>query len=195
MSSNGTMPTSWQHNSWGSNTPTFAYIKTDGHTGTHSVKVTVSKYVSGDAKWYFTPTTNVSGGKEYAFSMWYKTNTQPRAVVMYTDASGTSQYMTIPHPLPAANSSTTWMNFNTTFYLPQGATSATVFMLISSNDWLQVDDYSMVEHTPIGFNRPIVSLTFDDGLASTYSNGLPLLKQYGFVSTQFIVSGLLNTTG
>ncbi len=194
-SSNGAMPNGWQHDKWGTNTSTFAYIKTDGHSGTRSAKVTISKYVSGDAKWYFTPITNISDGKQYAFSVWYKTNTQPRTVVMYTDASGNDQYMTIARPLPAANSSTTWTNFSTTFYLPQGATSATVFMLISSNGWLQVDDYSIIAQAPVGYSRPIVSLTFDDGLASTYNNGLPILKQYGFVSTQYLVSGLLNTSG
>jgi len=39
----------------------------------------------------------------------------------------------------------------------------------------------------------MVSLTFDDGWSSIYTNGLPLLQKYGFVSTQYIISGKLNT--
>jgi peptidoglycan/xylan/chitin deacetylase (PgdA/CDA1 family) len=38
-----------------------------------------------------------------------------------------------------------------------------------------------------------VSLTFDDGLLSTYTNGLPLLKKYGLASTEYIVSGKIGT--
>ena len=68
-------------------------------------------------------------------------------------------------------------------------------MLIASNGWLQVDDYAITPYIPVGFNEPLVSLSFDDGLSSTYSNGLPLLTKYGFVSTQYIISGKLNTTG
>ncbi len=194
-SASNNQPTGWQHDKWGTNTSTFSYITNDGHNSTKSVKVTISKYSSGDAKWYFNPISSVSGDKSYKFSAWYKTNTQPSAVVMYTDSSNNENYMTIPRPLPNSNSSTTWTQYSSTFTLPKGATSATVFMLISSNGWLQVDDYSMQEYTPTGFSQPIVSLTFDDGLASTYTNGLPLLEQYGVVSTQYLISGFLNTPG
>lgn len=194
-SSTSGQPTGWQHDNWGTNTPSFSYITNDGHNGTKSVKVAISNYSSGDAKWYFNPVTSVSGGKFYKFSAWYKTNTQPGAVVMYTDSNNNKNYMTITRPLPSSTSSTTWTQYSSTFTLPQDAKSATVFMLISSNGWLQVDDYNMAEYTPTGFNQPMVSLTFDDGLESTYTNGLPLLQQYGLVSTQYIISGFLNTPG
>jgi peptidoglycan/xylan/chitin deacetylase (PgdA/CDA1 family) len=46
----------------------------------------------------------------------------------------------------------------------------------------------------VGFNRPIVSLTFDDGWASYYNNGLPILNKYGFKATDYIISGYLGDT-
>jgi peptidoglycan/xylan/chitin deacetylase (PgdA/CDA1 family) len=112
---------------------------------------------------------------------------------MYTDATGTEQYLTIQTPL-ANGSTTVWQQYTGTFTLPQNATSVTLFMLISSNGWLQVDDYSVTAQPVVGFTQPLVSLTFDDGLSSTYKNGLPILQKYGFVSTQYLISGTLNTS-
>jgi peptidoglycan/xylan/chitin deacetylase (PgdA/CDA1 family) len=70
----------------------------------------------------------------------------------------------------------------------------TVFHLINAKGTLTLDDASLTAYTPVGFNRALVSLTFDDGYESSYTNGLPLLQKYGFVSTQFIVTNLVGTT-
>lgn len=39
------------------------------------------------------------------------------------------------------------------------------------------------------FQEPLVTVTFDDGWESTYTQALPLLNKYGIHSTQFIISG------
>lgn len=41
--------------------------------------------------------------------------------------------------------------------------------------------------------QPIV-LTFDDGFADFYTEALPVLKQYGFVATLYVVTGFVNST-
>jgi len=38
------------------------------------------------------------------------------------------------------------------------------------------------------FNEPIISVTFDDGWESAYSEGLPVMQRYGIKSTQFILA-------
>lgn len=43
-----------------------------------------------------------------------------------------------------------------------------------------------------GFNRPIVSLTFDDAWLSVYENIVPLLEKEGFFATFYINTGVLN---
>lgn len=186
-------PLDWQTGGWGSNTTAFTYATNDGHTGTSSAILTVSNYVSGDAKWYFAPITTLTAGSQYTFSAWYKTNTQPHVVIAYTDASDTTRYMTIANPLPDSTSATTWQQYTSHFYLPQGTTSVTAFMLLSSNGWLQIDDYSITPYVPVGFSEPLLSVTFDDGWQSIYTNGLPLLEKYGLLSTQYISTGALNT--
>jgi len=44
----------------------------------------------------------------------------------------------------------------------------------------------------IGFSRPLVTLTFDDGPSSFYQNALPLLQKYGLNCTAFIISGAMD---
>lgn len=190
----GALPASWQKSSWGVNTAKFTYVANDGHAGTHSAKVTISGYSSGDAKWAFTPITTLTPGSQYKLSAWYKTNTQPKVVADYVDANGVDQYLELPNPLPAANATTVWQQYTATLDVPAGAKSMTIFMLINRNGWLQTDDFSLTSYAPVGFSAPMVSLTFDDGWSSIYTNGLPLLQKYGFVSTQYIISGKLNTT-
>jgi len=43
------------------------------------------------------------------------------------------------------------------------------------------------------FSRGMVSITFDDGFANVYNNALPVLNQYGFKTTQYIVSGAIGS--
>src|SRR5580704_4529824 len=52
-SSSGGMPTDWLEGSWGQNTPLFTYTNSGAEDGTHALQVSMSNYVSGDAKWYF----------------------------------------------------------------------------------------------------------------------------------------------
>jgi len=185
---NGTAPANWTPASWGSNTAAFTYEPT-GHTGTKSTKVTVSNYVDGDAKWMFDgisgPTT---AGAQYNFTSWYKTNTAPRAVAMYTLKDGSFSYANLPVVQPSTTAATTWQQYKGTFTVPANVAKTTVFMILNSNGWLQTDDYSIDAYKPTGFNRAMVSVTFDDGWASAYTQARPVLAQYGMLTTHYIIS-------
>jgi peptidoglycan/xylan/chitin deacetylase (PgdA/CDA1 family) len=41
------------------------------------------------------------------------------------------------------------------------------------------------------FDEPIISITFDDGWQSVYTNALPLLERYDMNSTQYITTGVV----
>lgn len=190
-STNGTTPDDWQNNSWGTNTSTFSYV-TDAHTGTHSVKTSISKYTSGDAKWFFAPVTGLQDGASYSFSAWLKASTQVHATAAFTMPDGSIAYETLA--LPLGVTSTTWKQYTTDFTAPTGAKDVTVYLLIESVGWVETDDYSLTTYTPTGFNEGLVSIDFDDGWSSIYTNGLPLLKKYGLPSTQYIISGKIGTS-
>jgi len=58
-------------------------------------------------------------------------------------------------------------------------------------DTRKVSTLSFIEKssTPQLFAEPLVSVTFDDGWASAYNNGLPLLSKYHVRTTQFLLPG------
>lgn len=182
VESGAATPTDWQSSSWGNNSANFQYVSGDAHEGTKSVKVTISNYVDGDAKWFFTPTSSIQAGKEYRFTNWYKGTVAPHVVALYILPGGVEQYVGLPSPLTV--SSTTWTRYSDTFSVPTNATAVSIFMYVSSNGWIQTDDYSITNYTPNGFSRPLVSLTFDDGHEDNVTSVLPVLNQYGYKSTQ-----------
>lgn len=173
-------PTSWQTGSWGSNTPQYEYVN-DGHDSTHSVKLTMTNYQDGDAKWFFEP-QNLQPGQDYRFSAWYKTNSAPQVVARYIKADGTERYFGMPRPEP--NGTADWQHYTDTFSVPEDAQKVTVFFFLASNGWLQTDDYSITPYQPTGFNRPLVSLTFDDGFEENVTTVLPRLNAHNIKSTQ-----------
>lgn len=180
---NTKLPANWSHSKWGTNTAKFAYVQ-NGHTGSRSVKVTISNYTDGDAKWLFDPITTLTPGKQYRFTAWYKSNVAPKAVAMFNKADGTTQYFGLPDPFATGNAKTTWQQYSDTFTVPTDAVSTSVFLFINKNGWLQTDDYSISNYQPTGFSRPLVTMTFDDGHEDNVTTALPLLNQYGFKTTQ-----------
>lgn len=178
-----TNPDFWQKSKWGNNTAVFAY-RNDGHTtaSNKSVRVTVSNYVDGDAKWYFDPIKTLTPGQQYRFTAWYKGTVIPHAVAMFIMADGSERYVGMPSPLSV--SSTTWQKYSDTFTVPAGAVSSTAFLYVNSNGWVQTDDYSLATYVPNGYSRPLVTLTFDDGHEDNATTALPIMNKYGFKSTQ-----------
>jgi len=186
-----TAPTAWQNNKWGTSTANFQYVTNEGHSGSKSIKVTVSNYVDGDAKWFFTPINTLTPGNQYRFTAWYKGTVQPHVVALYIKADGSEQYVGMPSPL--SNSPTTWQKYGDTFTVPQDAAYVSVFMYVAQNGWLQTDDYSITTYSPNGFNRALLTLTFDDGHEDNVNNALPLLNQYGFKTTQCYATTFLES--
>lgn len=184
--SSGSSPRGWLSNNWGSNTARFQYV--DGaRTGNKSVKVTVSNYVSGDAKWYFEPTDKLTPGSQYKYSVWYKSNVIPDAAVMYIMRDGSYYYAGLERPKNPI-STTSWQQYTSTITVPSDAVATSVFFLLNRNGWLQTDDYSLEDYTPQSFDRPLLSLTFDDGWAGNAQTALPILNQYGLKSTHCYLS-------
>ena len=180
--SNATTPANWSTSSWGTNSPKYEYLNS-GRTGSRSIKVTMQSISSGDAKWMFNPIT-LAPGKDYRFTAWYKSNTVPHVVANYIKADGSEDFFGMPDPQPAADSATNWQKYSETFSVPTGVQSVSVFLFLSNVGWVQSDDYSIEPYSFTGFNRPLVSLTFDDGFEENVTNALPVLNQYGFKSTQ-----------
>jgi peptidoglycan/xylan/chitin deacetylase (PgdA/CDA1 family) len=179
---NGGSPANWLASNWGNNTSAFTYLNT-GHTGTRSVKAEITSYTNGAANWYYSPIP-VTAGKTYKYENWYQSNvdTEVDAEVIMND--GSVQYYWITTVLASAG----WNKVSANFVIPTGAKSVTIYHILAKKGYLVTDDYNLAEYIPARFNRALISLTFDDGWRSIYTNGLPLLNKYGFVSTQYLLT-------
>ena len=183
---NSNLPLNWVHSSWGTNTETFAYLNS-GYNDTNSIQVNMTSYTYGDAKWHFMPQV-VSPDTQYQYSEYYKSNIQTQVMAVFNMNNGTTQYQFIGLP----DSANSWTKFTSDFSIPLGTSTLTIYHLINGVGTLTIDDSSLSPYNPTGFKRPLLSITFDDGYSSTFNNGLPLLKQYGYSSTQYIITDLIN---
>lgn len=183
---NPALPRSWSSSSWGTNTSTYSYLN-EGYQSNRSVKVSISNYQNGDAKWYFNP-ISIQPSTRYTFSNYYKSNTDSRVVAWITTSAGTNSYL----ELRGASASTTWSQYSDSFVTPANAQLISVFHLISSNGTLTIDNVNLIPSIASGFNRGLLTLTFDDGWEKNYQTALPLMQQFGFVSTQFYATQFIN---
>jgi len=183
---NPSLPRSWSNNSWGTNTSSFTYLN-EGHLSNRSVRVTVTNYQNGDAKWFFNPVP-VQPNTRYTFSNYYKSNTDSRVVAWITTTTGTNSYL----ELRGASTSTAWSQYSDSFITPGNAQLISIFHLLSKNGNLTIDDVNLVQSVASGFSRGLLTLTFDDGWENNYQTALPLMQQFGFVSTQFYATQFIN---
>jgi len=156
-------PYGWQNGHWGENHADFKYLETGGINNSRAVKIWISSYRGGDAKWYF-DYIKVRGGQRYRFSDWYKSDANT-TVALCTDTENLILNLMVP---PAAN----WSKTETTFTMPLDATRATVFHLLSANGNLTTDNYNFApvgfEETDRSFRAPLVSLIFIGGDPQKY---------------------------
>lgn len=182
---NGAAPQSWLSSNWGTNTSVFSYLST-GHTGSRSVKVETTSYTNGAANWYYASVPATSG-KTYKYENWYQSNvdTEVDAEIVMND--GSVQYAWLGTVFANPN----WTKFSTTFTMPAGAKSLSIYQILAKQGYIVSDDYSLTEYTPVPFNRGLVSITYDDGWINQYTNAFPLMQKYGLYGTFYIISGEL----
>ena len=185
------LPLGWNTSSWGSNVPQFTYL-TGGHTGQKAVKVQITQYSSGDAKWYFDEVP-VTADSSLTFSDFFMANVPGEVIIQYHTDTDTFNYSYLGN----TSASASWQQFFGTFTVPQHTVSVTVFHLIAQTGYLIVDDASLSKTTSPtnntnAFSEGLVSLNFDDGYKITFTNALPILNKAGLKSTQYVISGTLN---
>jgi len=175
-------PENWFRGGWGTNDPIFTYPAL-GVDGAKAAKVEITNYTNGDAKWYFTDIPVTAGGV-YTFTHEYRSNAQTNMTVRYTKTDGTVQYVSLRNLAAAPD----WIAVTETLTIPAGIVSLTLFHSLISAGWLEVDKFSLVTGNLDTFTRGMVSLTFDDGWISHYTDALPILTAEGVKGTFYIVS-------
>ncbi|MBP9710702.1 MAG: PQQ-dependent sugar dehydrogenase [Candidatus Pacebacteria bacterium] len=134
-------PTSWLRGGWGTNNRAFTY-PVAGPTSAKSARVEITSYTNGDAKWYFAEVP-VTGGKTYSFDHVYRSNTTTEVLARYTLTGGATQYQFLGN----APASATWSQNAYSITAPLNAVSLTVFHVVHSVGFLEVDDFVLADPT------------------------------------------------
>lgn len=137
----GSNPNNWYTNSWGSNTAVFNY-STSAQDGSRSLQITVSNFISGEAKW-FPDEIPVVAGKTYTFSNYYKSTANTVMMVGYK-INGTYQYYDIA-TIPTNGN---WTKYQINITPPANTTAVNFMHTIRSNGQLWTDNYSLTRAAP-----------------------------------------------
>jgi peptidoglycan/xylan/chitin deacetylase (PgdA/CDA1 family) len=140
-----TVPLNWSSNKWGTSTAAFSYPSTGAQDGTRSVKVVVSGYTDGDAKWFFN-TVAVQPNSDYVFTDYYKSTVPTRTVAMSVNASGTPTYFELSGNITAASG---WTQYSTPVRTLATTQTLTIFHLIDRNGTLELDNASLTYVPPV----------------------------------------------
>ena len=184
------MPGGWSTYQAGSNTASFSY---DSDTDGPYVQVSIKDYKNGEAKWQYLPLP-VSAYQYYRLSLTYKSDTSAPLIAEYEDGNGHRQFYTIATLMPASE----WTTIGYDVEIPSGMENAFFAAVLQHSGTLATRGYSLVNLTKSGpprWNRPLTSITFDDGRQSAYANALPILSRDGYKATFYINPSSIETPG
>lgn len=133
-------PDLWSKGGWGTSNRAFTY-PVQGVDGSRAASISVSGYVSGDAKWV-SGKVSIAPGKTYRFSDQYLSTGSSQVLLSYTNTSGAVTYALLAS-LPSSLGA--WKSHTSTFTAPSGAVSVSIYHLINSNGVLTLDGLSLVD--------------------------------------------------
>lgn len=167
------VPTCWMLGGYGTNTYTWTR-STDAHSGSYSQALQISAWSVGDRKLVSTQDSGTCApaavpGHRYTISAWYKGTLPSYLYSYYRNAAGNWVYLSQSTRLPAAS---TWTQASwPTPALPAGATNISIGIGGSSTGLLQMDDFALIDNTPVPDTTAPTSTISCDGLTSEESCG------------------------
>jgi peptidoglycan/xylan/chitin deacetylase (PgdA/CDA1 family) len=151
----------------------------------------IVNYQNGEAKWQYQPVP-VTADRNFEFSATYQSDREVDVVAEFELAAGGRVFHNLETVPPAGE----WTTIRESFQVPDGAKSALVTLVSHGDGTTRVRGYSLTDVTrpgPLRWDKPMVSITFDDGWQSVYDRALPLLNQHGFRSTQYVNASSIET--
>jgi peptidoglycan/xylan/chitin deacetylase (PgdA/CDA1 family) len=185
------MPAGWTGVQYGATTASFETTANAYH-GTRAV--TVTNGADGAEAGFLTTIQSPVANQRYSLSFAQEGNTYAYAYLTIGLTDGSTQYqslMSVPATLGA------WSQYADNFVTPANIKSLQITIATSGVGSLSLDSValtSLQNQTPANFTAGMISLTFDDGAKSTYTNGFPVLKQYGYKGTFYLNAGSIDTT-
>jgi peptidoglycan/xylan/chitin deacetylase (PgdA/CDA1 family) len=151
----------------------------------------IANYQNGEAKWQYPPVA-VTADRYFEFGATYRSEREVDVVAEFELADGGREFHNLATVPPAGE----WTTIGEAFQIPVRAKTAMVTLVSHGDGTTGVRDYSLTDITkpgPLRWDKPLVSITFDDGWQSVYDRALPLLNQHGFRSTQYLNASSIET--
>jgi peptidoglycan/xylan/chitin deacetylase (PgdA/CDA1 family) len=151
----------------------------------------IRDYQGGEAKWQYPPIP-VQADQHYRFAATYRSDQQVDVVAEFELKGGGRQFLNLSTVPPAGD----WTTLTEEVQVPAGATSLMLTLVSHGNGTTAVRDYELVDVTRPGdarWNRPLVSITFDDGWQSAYDQAVPLMQKYGYTGTFYVNPATIET--
>ncbi|HVS79992.1 MAG TPA: polysaccharide deacetylase family protein [Candidatus Paceibacterota bacterium] len=188
---NSSLPAGWTFTHAAGTAATAAYPVTS-YDGSKAAEITVTNVGNGFGADWYSDAIPVEGGDEYRFTDHFKSTAESWVEIEYQMSDGSYQYLDLLRLAPTAGA---WKEGSNTFMVPQGAESMTIYHLLQKNGTLDTDNYSL-EKLPSGaFDQGMITLEFDDSLASQYENALPILRDGGVTAGFYVITRALNESG
>ena len=203
MPARGNEATGWGQSKWGTSTAVFTRPSTGAHSGTHSLRVDVSGYTEGDAKWSHTP-VSVTGGKYYTVLRLVQVERRHRRVDVLADRRPGNtragrqlrrrrpadvRHVVEPRDRHRAGVGLDASSSPASTCPPAPCRRPSCTSSRATASCRPTTTRSSSSSSPLGFKRPLVSLTFDDSTPNLYNYVIPELDKLGYKSTQYVVTG------
>lgn len=187
-SSDLNMPSEWISYQAGDNVAEFSYL--NDNKGTY-LKTSVKDFRTGEAKWQYIAQP-VTPFNRYKFSVNYQSDSPVNIIAEYILKNGRHHFETVGTLSPAGQ----WTTSEQFLEAPAEAATLSVSLVLNSNGSLLSRDYSLENITKAGstkWNRPLVSITFDDGWRGAYTQAVPVLNSNGYKGTFYITPSIIET--
>ncbi len=147
-----TQPYSWQQGQWGNNSASFSYVS-DAHTGSHALRVDMTSYTDGDAKWYDASPVAASPNTSYTFRDFYKSSALSSVFMEYTHSDGSLTYGWLGDTAAASN----WTQSTYSFTTPADVIKVSPLHVINRVGYLITDDIELfaTSQGAVGSTAPV----------------------------------------
>ncbi len=181
-------PKGFQSSYYGTIEATYSYNRTPDN-GSPVVRVDVaSAGEQAGAGWVATPAEITKGETGFLYETDYRSDVTTYITVEITDDKGGITYESIGRLTPSA----AWKNHRARFTVNRDTTKVRAYQVLTTKGYLETRNIKLF-NLENKLQAPIISVNFDDGWRSVYEKGLPVMEQYGIVSTQYIVASYLTS--
>ncbi len=182
-------PAGWTFNAWGENGAKGSWIESPGVAAGRALRIDMSNYRNGDAKWLF-DRVRLAGGAWYSYSDLHRSDGRSRLVLSCREGSGGAVWNRV---IGQTGASRVWRREEVRFYLRPGTgCEASLLHLIDRDGYLELARPLLAPAAPRPLPRPLVSLAFDDGWKGAVTTARADLEARHFVGSYYLVRSVID---